>query len=331
VIARGTFLSGVASATVATGGLDVWDGSGPQIRVLVAADAGGEVPHVFADGTFVFAGRRWRGAPSTVGTPDGRMALVTTIGVDGYLQGVVPLEAPPSWPAGALAAQAIVARTFALARRTLSRPYDVRADDGDQRWGGVDAETPSTTAAVARTRGQTLAYGGAQAAVFYSSCCGGHTADIASAWGGTPLPYLRGVEDPHCVPAPDYRWQREVPLSRVIAAFGSRTGARITGASLAGIDDTGRPREVVLTGTGTAVVPVADFRRALGYDAIRSPWLSGLRIEGAGDAGRLVVDGCGRGHGVGLCQWGARFFAAAGASANDILAFYFPGTSVVGG
>jgi hypothetical protein len=134
VIARGTFLSGVASATVATGGLDVWDGSGPQIRVLVAADAGGEVPHVFADGTFVFAGRRWRGAPSTVGTPDGRMALVTTIGVDGYLQGVVPLEAPPSWPAGALAAQAIVARTFALARRTLSRPYDVRADDGDQRW-----------------------------------------------------------------------------------------------------------------------------------------------------------------------------------------------------
>ena len=331
MISRGAFLSGVASATVATGGLDVWDATAPQIRVLVASDVHGELPRVAADGTFVYGGRRWRGAPSTVGLPDGRMALVTTIGVDAYLQGVVPLEAPPSWPPGALAAQAIVARTFALARRTLSRAYDVRADESDQRWGGVDAETPPTTAAIALTRGQTLAYRGGPAAVFYSSCCGGHSADIASAWGGAPLPYLRGVEDPHCVPAPDYRWQREVPLSRAIAAFGSRTGDRITGASLAGTDDTGRPREVVLTGVGTAVVPVADFRRALGYDAIRSPWIRALRIEGTGDGARLVVDGCGRGHGVGLCQWGARFFAAAGGSAGDILAFYFPGTSVVGG
>ena len=332
MIARASFLGGIAAAaTAATGGLDVWDSSGPQIRVLVTGDLRGSLPQVLADGTFVLGGRRWRGAPSTVGMPDGRMALVTTLDVDRYLQGVVPLESPPSWPAPALEAQAIVARTFALGRRSMSRPYDVQATDSDQRWGGVDAETAPTSAAVQLTRGQTLTYDGGPAAVFYSSCCGGHTADIASAWGGAPLPYLRGVADPHCVPAPDYRWRRELPLSQVIAAFGARTGGTIAGASLADADDTGRPRAVILTGSETVSVPIAAFRRALGYDAIRSPWLRALHVDGTDAGARLVVEGSGRGHGVGLCQWGARYFAAAGAPAAEILAFYFPGTAVGSG
>ena len=332
MISRGSFLGGIAAATTAaTGGLDVWDPTGPQIRVLVTGDLRGALPQVLADGTFVLGGRRWRGAPSTVGMPDGLMALVTTIDVDRYLQGVLPLEAPPSWPQAALAAQAIVARTFALARRSLSRAYDVRADEGDQRWGGVDAETAPTSAAVQLTRGQTLTYGGGPVAAFYSSCCGGHTADIASAWGGAPLPYLRGVADPHCVPAPDYRWRRELPLSQVIAAFGARTGGTIASAKLDDADDTGRPRIVVLTGSETISVPMAAFRRALGSEAIRSAWLRALHVEGTDATARLVVEGSGRGHGVGLCQWGARYFAASGGSAADILAFYFPGTAIGSG
>ncbi len=160
-----------AATTVATGGIDVWDPLGPQIRVLVAADTGGASPQVALDGTFGFGGKRWRGAPSTIGMPDGRLALVTTIDVDEYLQGVVPLEAPPSWPAAALQAQAVVARTYALGRRTLSRPYDVRADDGDQRWGGVEAEAPAASAAIQATKGRMLTYGGSAASVYYSACC----------------------------------------------------------------------------------------------------------------------------------------------------------------
>ena len=283
------------------------------------------------DGTFSFGGKRWRGAPSTVGTPDGKLLLVTTIDVDQYLQGVVPLEASAGWPQAALQAQAIVARTFALARRTLSRPYDVQANDADQHWGGVDAEAAATTVAVQATRGRTLTYGGGPAAVFYSSCCGGHTADIAGVWGGVPLPYLRGVEDPHCVPAPDYRWSRAVPLDRVIAAFGARTGGLLSAATLSDPDGAGRPRTVTLTGATAAAIPVAEFRRTLGYDVVRSPWLRSLRIEGAQAAPRLLIEGSGRGHGVGLCQWGARFFASSGAAAAEILGFYFPGTAVSGG
>jgi stage II sporulation protein D len=333
VIERALFLKSLAAGatTVATGGLDVWDPLSPQIRVLVATDTRGETPQVAPDGTFAYGGKRWRGAPSTVGTPDGKMMLVTTIDVDQYLQGVVPLESPPSWPAAALQAQAIVARTFALARRTVSRPYDVRADESDQRWGGVEAEHPAATAAIQASRGQTVTYGGGPASVFYSSCCGGHTADAAAVWNGAPLPYLRGVDDPHCVPAPDYRWSRAVPLDRAVAAFGARTGGTLVGTALTDPDPTGRPRAVALLGTTTATVPVADFRRALGYDVVRSLWLRSVRIDAAQPAPRLLIDGAGRGHGVGLCQWGARYFAAAGASAADIVAFYFPGTSLTNG
>lgn len=332
MIGRATFLKGIAAATtVATGGLDIWDPVATQIRVLVAGDTRGRTPQVYPDGTFGFDGKRWRGEPSTVDAPGGRLALVTSIDVDQYLQGVVPLESPASWPLAALEAQAIVARTFALSRRTLSRPYDVLASDTDQRWGGVEAESPASTAAVQATRGQTLTFAGGPAAVFYSACCGGHTLDIVDAWGGTPQPYLRGVNDPHCAPAPDFRWGRAAPLDRVLAAFGARTGGTLTGASLVDPDPLGRPRAVMLQGMASVTIPVADFRRALGYDTVRSLWLRSVRIDSAQAGPQLVIEGSGRGHGVGLCQWGSRFFAAAGASAAEILGLYFPGTSVSGG
>jgi stage II sporulation protein D len=332
VIPRAAFLEGIAGATaIATGGLDVWDPLSPQIRVLVASDARGETPQVYPDGTFGFAGKRWRGAPSTVGMPGGRLALVTTIDVDQYLQGVVPLESPPSWPAAALEAQAIVARTFALGRRSMSRPYDVVATDSDQRWGGVEAEHPASTAAVQATRGRTLAFGGGPASAFYSSCCGGHTADNGAAWGGPTLPYLRGVADPYCTPAPDYRWTRSVAIDRVLAAFGARTGGTLVGTALGEPDPSGRPRTVSLLGTGEVTIPIPEFRRALGSDVVRSLWLRAIRIDMSQAAPRLVIEGAGRGHGVGLCQWGSRFFASAGGSAAAILAFYFPGTSVTNG
>ena len=332
MIERAAFLKGITGATVvATGGLDVWDAQSPQIRVLVANDARGETPQVAPDGTFGFGGKRWRGAPSTVGMPDGRMALVTTIDVDSYLRGVVPLESPPSWPAAALETQAIVARTYALAQRSLSRPYDVLANDADQHWGGVEAEHPASNAAIAATRGRTLTYGGGPASAFYSSCCGGHTADSASVWGGVELPYLRGVADPYCAPAPEYRWMRSVPLDRALAAFGARTGGTLVGTMLGQPDPSGRPHTVSLLGATELTMPVADFRRALGFDVVRSLWLRAVRIDAAQAAPRLVIEGAGHGHGVGLCQWGARFCASSGGTADAILAFYFPGTTVTHG
>jgi stage II sporulation protein D len=152
-------------------------------------------------------------------------------------------------------------------------------------------------------------------------------------WNGTPLPYLHGVDDPYCTPAPEYRWSRTIPLDRAVTAFGARTGGTLVGTALTDPDPTGRPRAVALLGTTAATIPVADFRRALGGDVVRSLWLRAVRIDATQPQAppRLVIEGAGRGHGVGLCQWGARYFAGTGASAADIVAFYFPGTTVTNG
>jgi stage II sporulation protein D len=299
VIERAVFLKGLL---VATGGLDIWDPPDPQ-------PAGGVIRVQMADGT------------------------IAALDVEKYLYGVVPLESPSSWPPAALQAQAIVARTYALQKRTLSRPYDVVATDADQRYGGPAAEHPASSAAVDATRGQTLAYLGGTVSVFYSACCGGHSADAGELWGRAGLPYLRGVDDPYCVAAPDYRWQRSLPIDRARAVLADRLTGVPQAAQLDAPDDSGRPRTVTFHGDGGAALTlsVSEVRSRFGADTVRSLWLREIDFDRTQAVPLVVIEGSGRGHGVGLCQWGARGMALSGAGASTILAHYFPGTAVTGG
>lgn len=333
LIERAAFLKAL-SAAFFTGGLDVWSTPGPvagtPMRVLISADRGAESPELADGDMFTFAGKRWRGVPSIVALPDGRSGIVATVDVDAYLYGVIPIEASPGWPLAALQAQAIVARTFALARRTLSRPYDVVVSQTDQRFGGIEAEFPATNAAVDTTAGATLTYEGGDASVFYAACCGGHTADAAEIWGHTTLPYLRGVADPYCVAAPDYRWERTVPLDRLRADLGRRVRGDITGFALGAADAGGRSLSVdVIEGRERATLSTIEFRRLLGADTVRSTWIRTLELDRSHGSPTVTIEGAGRGHGVGLCQWGAHAMAGAGNSAAAILAFYFPGTRII--
>jgi stage II sporulation protein D len=305
VIGRAAFLK---SLLVATGGLDIWDTPSPTPAV-----------------------------PPPTGAPTIRVATlggIQTLDLESYLCGVVPLEAAPSWPAAALEAQAIVARTYALAKRDPARPYDLQATDADQRYGGPSAEHPASTAAVQATRGQTLGYFGGPVSIFYSACCGGHTADAVELWGHADLPYLRGVSDPYCSACPDYRWQHALPLDRVRAALAERLPGVPVTAIVSDPDDSGRPRSVVFRSdtAASATFTVAELRSRFGTSVVLSLWLQRLTFDVTTQAGAsVVIEGSGRGHGVGLCQWGARGMALAGADAPTILAHYFPGTAVTGG
>jgi stage II sporulation protein D len=312
VIERAAFLKALL---VATGGLDIWDAPGPD----PAAPPVLQAPASPVPGSII-----------RVQQPD---RSILALDVETYLYGVVPLESPPSWPAAALQAQAIVARTYALQRRTLSRAYDVLATDADQRYGGPAAERPASSAAVDATRGQTLTYLGGPASVFYSACCGGHSADANEMWGHAGLTYLRGVDDPFCTAAPDYRWQRTMPLDRASAALADRLGGPPQAMQLDAADDSGRPRSVTFrSDSGLAVsLPVSDLRRRFGADTVRSLWLRTIAVDRTQAVPLVVIEGSGRGHGVGLCQWGARGMALNGAGASAILVHYFPGTAVTGG
>jgi stage II sporulation protein D len=169
--------------------------------------------------------------------------------------------------------------------------------------------------------------------VFYSSCCGGHSADADAMWGHAGLPYLRGVDDPYCTASPDYRWERTLPLDRARAALADRLSGIPAAAQLNDPDDSGRPRTVTFVGDGgTALaLSVSEVRRRFGPETVRSLWLREIDIDRTQAVPLVVIEGSGRGHGVGLCQWGARGMALSGAAAPAILAHFFPGTAVTGG
>jgi stage II sporulation protein D len=300
---------------VATGGLDIWDGPDPVPSPLPS-----QIPAPpFVPGSTI----RVRQADGTT----------VALDIEKYLYGVVPLESPPSWPAAALQAQAIVARTYAMQKRTLSRPYDILASDADQPYGGAAAEHPATTAAVDATRGHVLTYLGGPASVFYSACCGGHSADANELWGHAGLTYLRGVDDPFCTAAPDYRWQRTVPLARAGAVLADKLSGQPVGVQLGDPDDSGRPRTVTFRtdGGGALSLTVSELRQRLGADTVRSLWIRTIDVDRTQAVPLFVIEGSGRGHGVGLCQWGARGMSLNGAPSSAILAHYFPGTAVTGG
>ncbi len=312
----------------ATGGLDV---AGPTIqhpmRVLLASGAF-EPARAIDAWHFAWGERTYRGTFASVTLPDGRAALVNTLPLDAYLAGVLSKEVSASWAPAAQQAQAIVARTYALGKLRPAKVFDVVTSEADQRYDGIEGETVEGRAAVEATAGTVVTFGGEPAHVAYGSCCGGVTADAGDVWN-TPYPYLRAVVDPHCATSPGFAWQVEVPIGSVDVAFGAAFGAigALRSVELAAGDPQTRPRSIRFVGD-TSVFEVSPnrFRTTLGTSVVRSTFVRAVAY--AAGSSTIAVSGTGRGHGVGMCQWGARDLGASGASARDIVAFYFPGTDL---
>ena len=112
---------------------------------------------------------------------------------------------PKEWPTAALQAQAVAARSYALASIVKSRPFDLYSDTRSQVYYGVAAEAPATTAAVKATRGQILSYASKVATTFYYSSSGGRTASSKDVFG-VVTPYLQARDDPWDTLSPYHRW-----------------------------------------------------------------------------------------------------------------------------
>ncbi|MFB9993477.1 SpoIID/LytB domain-containing protein [Deinococcus oregonensis] len=254
----------------------------------------------------------------------GGVQAINVVNVEDYLRGVVPAEMPTSWPAAALAAQAVIARTYVAARVNPALPYDTCATESCQVYTGMAAEKPTTDAAIASTSGQVVAYGGKAANTYFSSDSGGFTASSAEVWG-KDVPYLTAKADPFSAGGPRARWRIEVPLSKVQEVAG-RYGVRVgplEAVSVTSFSASGRPQAISFTGaSGVGRISGADaggFVRSLGAVSSRAT-LSGLNP--------LIVEGAGAGHGVGLSQYGALGLARQGYDHLHVLGFYYPGTSL---
>jgi stage II sporulation protein D len=152
---------------------------------------------------------RYRGALEL--RPSGRgISVINALGLESYVRGVVSAESPSAWPAEALKAQAVAARTYAITSRagSISDGFDQYADTRSQVYKGVAAERPSTDAAVAATAGQVVTFAGQPVTTFFFSTSGGHTENIENSFvGSAPKPWLKGVADPFDDLSPKHRWK----------------------------------------------------------------------------------------------------------------------------
>ncbi len=135
------------------------------------------------------------------------ITVINEVPLEEYLYGVLPTEMSASWPAEALKAQAVAARTFALYSRNkhAADGFDVCDSSHCQNYGGVAAESALSTAAVDATRGQVLFYDGKPIYAAFHTSSGGMTANSEDVWGNA-LPYLRSVKDDDTA-APSHHWQ----------------------------------------------------------------------------------------------------------------------------
>jgi stage II sporulation protein D len=155
----------------------------------------------------VLDGRAYRGSFTIV--REARLFdVVNEVPVELYLRSVVGSELPGAWHEGAYEAQAVAARSFALAERNEAAAFDLYPDGRSQVYAGISAENPAADAAVVATAGQVLTYRSTVIAAYYDSSSGGRTAAVEDVFPGVgPRPYLVSVRDPYDAISPYHRWQ----------------------------------------------------------------------------------------------------------------------------
>lgn len=330
-------VSGLASwtATDASGRRTVFRPAGGAVRFGVVADrlvASGEEfrPPVRLESPFVLsvAGRPYRG-DLVLHLRDGRLVVVNEIDLEEYLYGVVPQEVPRSWSDEVIKAQCVVARTFALSRRNPdpNAAWDLDDSTLSQMYGGYAKEDERVNRLVDRTAGEVLYYEGRPAVAYYHSTCGGRTEDAAEVWGGRVF-YLRSVPCPWCVASPYSRWVLRISAERLADRLrgAGPFEARSLEVRVLSVNASGRVSSVeVSDATGRRrVLRGNEFRSLVGNGDLRSLAFTVVR-----QADEFVFQGRGWGHGVGLCQWGAKALSDAGVDYRRILSHYYPGTKLV--
>lgn len=251
------------------------------------------------------------------------------IKLEEYIEGVVAAEMDPTWPENALAAQAILARTFTLdsmREGKIRKLHGTDASTDPEEFQAYDSNriNDKVRRAVSRTRGEVIVHNGEYVRSFFSASCGGTTATPAE--GGfteEQYPYVKApVKDPGfeiTVPENKY-WEVRIPLEevrRAVKNIGGSDPGEITSVDVIEWGPSGRAVRIKFNGVE---VGAPALRKAVGSQKMRSTF---LKEEPTIEGDNLVLAGKGFGHGVGMCQWGAKKMAQDGKEPEDIIKFYY--------
>jgi len=230
--------------------------------------------------------------------------LVLTIGMRDYLAGVLSGEMPLAWPLEALKAQAVVARSYTLAKIQENRHqyYDVEVDQMDQVF--KLPQSDKAFKAIDQTRNYILSYaaryGQSQIVkAYYHSDCGGHTIPADSVWAGA-LDTGTAV-DPMCANRSN-TWSVSIDKNNFLDGNKSVQIKKI------------KNKIIEIAG-----VSIQKIRQKFGFSIVKN---SPTQITLAEN--KMIIVGQGFGHGAGLCQWGSRDWALRGYSFKAIVKHYYP-------
>ena len=250
----------------------------------------------------------------------GSLQVLNVTTVESYLPGVVRAEAGKYGPPEYFKAQAVVARTYVV--RNIDRHeldgYHLCDDTHCQVYPGIISDKVITDACRA-TAGKVLVDRDSMliVAAFHGNC-GGMTASSADVWLAA-YPYLISVSDPWCSYSASSSWKKSLPLKEWNSFIGSKgiaPGAETQLYSAPG----SKPVRIANRTAGGKTISSEDIRTAF---ALRSAYFT---ITRAGDS--IEVNGRGYGHGVGLCQDGAKHMAEKNMTYEKITGFYYPGTMI---
>jgi stage II sporulation protein D len=254
----------------------------------------------------------------------GKPLVINRLPLETYLLGIVGSEMNPSWPMEALKAQAVAARTYAMERRMMMRlakkPYDLGATVLSQVYKGADRINPSVIEAVKRTRGEVIAFDHDLVQALFHSTCGGRTVSAKSAFGNE-VPYLKPQSCKWCRDSSRHRWSLTMSLEEMSKRL---SRARLTKSSITGFSRSEETSAVrVESGKKQQLLSPQKIRAAVGFGDLYS-----ARFTAETKGKTIHIHGRGFGHGVGMCQWGARGMADAGKGYREILAHYYRGARV---
>ena len=301
-------------------------------RMICRGNAGSPIKLSAGGGSAAFRGKL------IVRIRDERLLILNEVALEDYVRGVVANEMNSAWPEEALIAQAIVARTVAVARlrRHNWEGFDLCDTTHCQVYRGAASETQATDAAVDATHGKVLTFSGRPIEAFYCSTCGGTTTRAFGSRPVTDAPYLRNLKDmirdaAACEDSPHYQWSARINVDVLAQALRSdaRTtpGSRLTDIRAVSRDESGRVAAVEIRGERSVEIDGYVFWnticRALGWGRVKS---TNFEVSRVGD--RFKFTGKGLGHGIGMCQWGAKARAVAGWDHRQIVHFYYPGCRI---
>ncbi|MDI6641825.1 MAG: SpoIID/LytB domain-containing protein, partial [Elusimicrobiota bacterium] len=266
------------------------------------------------------------------------LSVINEIYIENYCNGILPYEADTDWQLEALKVQAVVSRTYAMKNlgKHNSDGYDFCNNVCCEVYNGADGEKEISNKAVQETRGEVITYNGKLVNIFYHACCAGYTENPKYVWSWSiPVPdYLKGVECSFCKNSPHFSWTKTIDEKTIrngLIKSGYSDIVKINSIELYGKTTSGRIKDIRIKykskkgKTKKIVLNAARFRLAVSPFLVKSTKIIAIK--------KLTKDtfefsGNGWGHGVGLCQWGAKFMADKGYNYKQIINFYFPKTEI---